>query len=341
MSNRVKKILIVVAGYLSLFASIYLVIFTYYATAALTISTIFCAGLLYLILRLSGGLLALVLAAIPLLLSATCTFIDLKNSSQTHTEVETLYSGTMKRSFRYYRPAAFGSTSPGKAIIALHGFMQTAATMERLTGLNALAQKSGFLVIYPEGYRKSWNDGDDTKPATRENIDDIGFISTIIDTLKARYNIIEIYLTGFSNGGFLAVDAACQLANKIDGFAAVAAGTWEGNLRHCSEESPVRAIFIQMKNDPLTKWQRFGTPAEDYSKRIGCISEVDTTNQSNYQIIRYNCALVKSVIHVALDAGGHIWPGGPQYMPSFLIGSADVDFNASAFIVSEWISEKD
>ena len=39
------------------------------------------------------------------------------------------------------------------------------------------------------------------------------------------------------------------------------------------------------------------------------------------------------LICLILKGGGHTWPGGIQYLPKFVVGSVNHDFNASSAIV--------
>jgi polyhydroxybutyrate depolymerase len=55
--------------------------------------------------------------------------------------------------------------------------------------LNGLANEAGFIVVYPDGVEKHWNDGRDiqTWRASAEDIDDVGFIAVLIEHLSAAH----------------------------------------------------------------------------------------------------------------------------------------------------------
>ncbi len=61
--------------------------------------------------------------------------------------------------------------------------------------------------------------------ASRENIDDAGFISSLIDHLEKNLNIEKnsVYITGISNGGHMCYRLAFEIPDKIAAFAPVAA----------------------------------------------------------------------------------------------------------------------
>lgn len=340
MKNRFYKSnwFFVTIGYVIFLIAIYFVVFTYWVTVSLLASSLISIFILIRVVKTTPKFFSIFFSLILIVINLSCTAIDINNSLKVNTQIETLFVDGEEREYRYYLPSKFYESSDKICVIALHGFMQTAATMERLTRFNDYADSLGFMVVYPEGYMKSWNDGDDTKPATRENKDDVGFISEIISKLSKEKSIDGFYLTGFSNGGFLAVDAACSLSNLIDGFAVVAAGTWKGNLKNCNSPSVSKSMFILMKEDPLTKWRQFGNSAVNYLKKFDCYSNAtkDTIISNNtFTVIDYKCN--ETVTREAIfEKGGHVWPGGGQYLPSFIVGNAIDDIDVSELILNFW-----
>ena len=59
--------------------------------------------------------------------------------------------------------------------------------MPRLTrgGFEALADEKGAILAYPDGLDKNWNDyrADKNRKAQRENIDDVAFLSLMLDEI--------------------------------------------------------------------------------------------------------------------------------------------------------------
>ena len=58
--------------------------------------------------------------------------------------------------------------------------------MREATGFDFeyLAQEKGFLVVYPQGYKRSWNLGEEESDA-----DDIEFVNMIVEKLKSYSGI--------------------------------------------------------------------------------------------------------------------------------------------------------
>ena len=64
---------------------------------------------------------------------------------------------------------------------------------------------------------------------------DIGFVSHIIDYLglNMNVNLDEVYVTGFSNGAFMAYSLACNLSEKIAAVTPIAGSMENGNFQVC------------------------------------------------------------------------------------------------------------
>ncbi len=117
-----------------------------------------------------------------------------------------------------------------------------------------LADSEKFIVVYPEGLngaygKPTWNDcrGDCTVYSTA---DDVNFIETLIDTISSEYNIDtnRIYVSGTSNGGFMALRLAVELPNRVAAVAAIAAAM--PAVSKCNQPvRPVSVLFMNGTND--------------------------------------------------------------------------------------------
>ena len=57
----------------------------------------------------------------------------------------------------------------------------------KLTGFNAMADREGFVAVYPEGFRRSWADGRGFTRADEKGVDDVGFVVELIGRIRERY----------------------------------------------------------------------------------------------------------------------------------------------------------
>ena len=137
-------------------------------------------------------------------------------------------------------------------LVALHGRGGSAKGFENHSGFDALAEANKFLVVYPDGtVRRTSRAGASGMPAAvaarlkdaLDNVNDVGFISMLIDKIKSEYNVDQkrVFAAGHSNGAMMGLRLACQLSNKI-----VAVGVQSGTLfvNKCPYKKPVAVLEI-------------------------------------------------------------------------------------------------
>ncbi len=263
----------------------------------------------------------------------------------------------LERSYILHMPDSFGTKDNHALVIALHGGYSKASGMEALTGLNHVSDREGFLVAYPDGIDRHWNDGRETVP---NNVDDVAFISSLIDRLISQYRVDpkQIFATGISNGGFLSLRLACDLSEKIAAVAPVAASMSETKSKHCDPSAPVSVLLISGTGDPLVPYEGgevrhhgrtgFGgrilsvpDSAAWWADKNGCsriptvdsLSDRNPRDGTNIERMIYSGGRQGTEVQlVTIRNGGHTWPGGWQYLPAFLIGRTSRDLDASEAI---------
>jgi len=272
----------------------------------------------------------------------------------------------IKRTFTIYAPGTFDKSVQVPTIIALHGRGTSGKGMLLVTrkGFNRLADIDRFLVVYPDGIERNWNDGrmdeEANDRAHRENIDDVGFISALIDIMITEYNADpqRIYITGISNGAMMAYRLACELSHRIAAIAPV-----DGNIPYlladeCSPSEPVSVLAINNVLDPLVPFKggevynhkqtiKLGKVLSVqesiafWVKRNGCLKDPvvtvmpDTDPDDGTRVIREeysNGCNGTEVSLYSIEGGGHTWPGGLQYLPERRIGRTSRDINANEVI---------
>jgi hypothetical protein len=63
----------------------------------------------------------------------------------------TVSAGATRRSYRVHVPAGYRPDRPTPAILLLHGNGGSAADLDNVSGLSELADREGFLAVYPQG----------------------------------------------------------------------------------------------------------------------------------------------------------------------------------------------
>ncbi|MGB8702907.1 MAG: PHB depolymerase family esterase [Thermosynechococcaceae cyanobacterium] len=264
------------------------------------------------------------------------------------------YQGRI-REYLVHLPANYRSFQTYPLVLVFHGGSGTPEQMRSLTRFNDTADTDQFIVVYPKGIEKSWADGRGTTPAELAGVDDVGFVSTLINQLVKNLTIDsrKVYATGISNGGLFSQRLGCELSNKITAIAPVAA-TFPAKLAPtCQPQRAVPVLQIMGTQDPLIPFEggtvppgRFGSGGDFLSnddaiavwlKINACRPFPATTLLPNiaddgtiverraYQ----NCTGTAQVHNYIIRGGGHTWPGGLQYLPERIIGKTSRDIQAS------------
>jgi polyhydroxybutyrate depolymerase len=245
------------------------------------------------------------------------------------------------RSYLLYAPQVI-SVKPA-LVLVLHGFKGSAAEMERRTQrrFDALADRDGFVVAYPEALRAQWNAG---HPWEQAQSDDVGFLAALIDALSGEFDVhpTRIYVTGLSNGAAMSYRLACERPDRIAAIAAVAGGLAERLMRPCAALSrrPIPLLVIHGTEDRMTAFDsgELEGNIQYWIRRNGCtlspvvtrLPDIDPADGTRTRVESYgNCSNEADVALYAIEGGGHQWPGGTSKLGS---GNLSSDFDAADVI---------
>jgi polyhydroxybutyrate depolymerase len=275
-------------------------------------------------------------------------------------------AGGLKRTYLLHIPRTIDPGRSMPLLIALHGGGGTGQNMVKLTmgGFNELSDKNGFVVVYPDGIDRHWNDGRNNDQtgyqANHEKIDDVGFISALIDNLikKMKIDPNRVYVTGMSNGAIMSYRLACELSEKIAAIAPVAGNIPQKLLPSCSPANPVSVLAINNASDPLVPFNGGDVTGPFGMRKLGKVLsasesvkfwanhdkcsatpvitiEPDNDPQDGTRIKKVTYIKGENnseVILYIIEGGGHTWPGGSQYLNEKIIGRTSRDLNADKVI---------
>ena len=145
------------------------------------------------------------------------------------------------------------------AMIVLHGVNDTPEHFESVAGFDRYADRDGNLVAFPEGLRESFNAGLCCGDAAAYGVDDVGFLSAVVDDLRSR-GAGRITVVGFSNGGMMAYRLACERPDVVDTVGVMSA-TLE--IPHC--DGRITALHLHGQEDTAVPFT-----GERYSARLRC-----------------------------------------------------------------------
>ena len=250
-------------------------------------------------------------------------------------------SGETRR-YLLHVPKNLHPSQPVPLVITIHGFAQWPANHMNVSQWNPIADREGFIVVYPSGtgFPKRWQafpqePGDSSK--------DVIFIEDLIDSLSAQYNIdpARIYVNGFSNGGGMTFLLGCELADRIAATGTVA-GAFVLPFEECAPSRPMPLIAFHGTADPIVPFlggpsESFDIPFPDIPQWMNARAELngcDTTPQTlpataAVSGVRYaDCMDDAEVVFYTVAGGGHTWPGGNP-LPKWIAGYTNMDINAS------------
>lgn len=200
-------------------------------------------------------------------------------------------------------------------VVVLHGAFSTAKEMERQSGFSALADQEGFSVAYPNGIGlfgqlQHWNAGHCCGKAAKDNVDDVGFISAVIDNAVQACPIDKnrIYLIGYSNGGMMAYRYAAEQTGRLAAaavFAAAIDSTVEGEDDAWTPPQPTRPLPIMIlhgKADDIVPLQGGASPAKANGRHYASVAAAKRFWNSNN-------GTTAEVRVEFLEDWGHMWPG--------------------------------
>lgn len=253
-------------------------------------------------------------------------------------ELRSIVSGGVRREFRIFVPATARSGLRPPVVMLLHGALGDSAQVERWTGLATVAEREGFVAVYPQGLDGAWNDGRPpelrfraARGATR---DDARFLRDLASHLVAAGSAApgRIFLAGISNGGYMAARMICEAAELFAGFAILIASAPRSYRRDCRPARAVPILLLSGTEDRLVPWEGYVPDglsrdgevgilsatdhAAHWAERNGCTgsSEIrlhDTDPADGSVILRRDwagCAKGGAVTHYVVEGGGHQTP---------------------------------
>jgi polyhydroxybutyrate depolymerase len=204
-------------------------------------------------------------------------------------------------------------------VLVLHGAGQTGARMESYSGMSAVADRKGFMAVYPSAVTPHpfWNYyGDRHRP------DDVHFIRILIDHIEATRCVdrTRVYATGVSNGGGMAARLGCKLSTRLAAIAPVAGGY--AHLPSCRPApEPLSVLEIHGTADRTVPYWGSGPDQKgsaqgfvrEWAARDGCASKPKRRRPSAH-VVRLDwagCVPGIRVRHFKIEGGTHEWPGWP------------------------------
>ena len=260
--------------------------------------------------------------------------------------------GGRLRTFLVHVPRVAEAASPLPVVVNFHGAGSDAVQQRQYTAMNASADRHGYVVVYPNGtgvfpgQRRflTFNAGGCCPPATRNDVDDVGFIDTILDLLEEKLAIDtqRLYATGMSNGGMM----AHRMAADSPRIAAVASVAGQLTVKSFRPSRAVSVMEFHSVDDPRARYDARRWPRASEARRHhlpsvqigidrwvahngcaptpvveepvwgprGSLDQGQTLTRITYGPGRDGT----EVVLYRFSGVGHVWPGAATFLPRLL-----------------------
>lgn len=231
----------------------------------------------------------------------------------------------LARTYRVFVPPTLDQSRPAPLLVVLHGGGNTVDSTVTTLMFDREASTWGFITAYPEGTRLEWNAGFCCGSAPSRNVDDVSFLSRLLDTIEAGHDVdrTRVFFVGVSNGAMLAYRFACEHADRV-----TAVGSVAGSMRvdGCNPSRPVSTIELHGTADPLVPYaggkpdapEAAGAAPYDSAPAVAgrwaqadaCAPTPAVHGDGPVTTDTWSrCARGASVSLVSVEGGGHTWFG--------------------------------
>lgn len=217
-------------------------------------------------------------------------------------------------------------------MLDLSGHSEPAAVHKANTKLGPFGDRHHFVTLTPEG------SGPPVRWDTRFDSADMRYLGDLLDEAERTLCVDQrrVFVTGYSNGAFMASAMACMYADRIaavapvagirdvpgcaptrrvpvvafhgtaDAFVAFSGGLGSG----VSSLPPADAQELVAVAAPSDSGKSIPDVAAAWAARNGCETEPKTsTVASDISVVRYSCPDHADVELYEITGGGHTWPG--------------------------------
>lgn len=255
--------------------------------------------------------------------------------------------GGQARTALIYVPPSYTPEDSWPVVVGLHGRPSSAGAFAYTADLNRVAVREGFIVVYPDGINSEWNYVEGLADYQQTGVADIAFLGALLDDLALDLNIDadRVYLTGFSNGGFMTMRMACDTTDRFAAYAPGGALAFPGIVELCQGNAPAPILLINGTDDPSTLWDGlirdgkvFFPSAIDtvsfWVERNQC--NADSADRQTWPVLGQSpgtaaltlsfsdCPDETEVVFYIIQGGGHTLPGMADRFPDSL-GATNMD----------------
>tara|TARA_R110002124_G_scaffold287216_1_gene471337 strand:+ start:22032 stop:22961 length:930 start_codon:yes stop_codon:yes gene_type:complete len=238
-----------------------------------------------------------------------------------------------RRSFIVYTPPAPFVAKNRPLLVVLHGGMGNAEQIQNYIGLEPLADKHGFIVVYlngtkvsriTSGKRGGWNAGGCCGLPEKNKVDDIGYINKLIDYMHRQYGIDpkHVYGTGHSNGGMMTQRIMCE--TQLYKSAVSLSGTLQLERQSCPQAKGRHIMNIHGVED-FNLPVRGGYTVKGINKKTNYKSQEYTQGVFERSGAVYDVVLLEGADHSPESLNAALWAQEGISLPQKIVSYLELD----------------
>lgn len=257
------------------------------------------------------------------------------------------------RTYHVYSPSKMNSNMYQALVLVLHGRFGSGIQVMYQTEFNKIADDSYLLIIYPDGYGKSWADGRGGTPADLGGIDDVAFLEKLLQIETRRYKLDpnKVFIMGHSNGGFMTQRMLLERTELFRAGASVVSQISVNLAKKYKPQRPINVLFLNGTEDPLVPY---------YGGYVSDLGEILSVNESFHKWVEWNgcknqiqletfdrdpldktkitimksesCSNNTKVLSYSIMGGGHNYPGKQDNIPFVKLGEPTFEIDATKII---------
>lgn len=231
----------------------------------------------------------------------------------------------LERQYFVRVPSGYTGSSPAPVMLAFPASGMPATVFAGMSGLPALADRRGVLLVVLEsaGDPATWN------PTTSPGApDDLRYATAVLDAVSASYCVDEarVFAAAYSDGGGMAQTVTCASPGRIAALALVAS-----TYGACRAETPL--VAFHGLADPIVPYEGGATASNpsrefpsvrrsvtEWARVLGCDAlAVVSRPTTEVELSTFKrCKRGDGVVLLyAVIGGGHTWPGSPPLDAAF------------------------
>lgn len=234
--------------------------------------------------------------------------------------------------------ASKGVAARRHLVFILHGSGGDGKGMMKVSeNLQALSAKEPILLVYPDGYKKYWNEcrKEATSEANKININEQAFFSAMHAYFANNYGAIKehFFVIGLSGGGHMAYKLAMTMPDQCKAISAIVANLPDTTNLDCAEaKKPVAVMIANGTADDLNPYNggrmimsgaswgdvrstnrsfQYWAQLAGYTGQqpmVQDLPDVDTANKQTITRYTYRQADKPEVTLLEVRGGGHAFP---------------------------------